>query len=415
MAFGMTSTDTDSKASPASRAEARAGQESRAAEPLYLDYAAAAPLSAVAREAMLRAYQQAPANPSSISGPGRQAAAVLREARHTLAETLGVPTDRVLFTSGGTESNALAVLGALADLAQGNAASAPTGHVLLGAIEHPSVLESVARLERWGLAVTRVAPEPDGVIPVERFGAAARPDTRLACLMHVNNELGTIQPVAEALYAVRERAPRCVCLVDAVQSYTRLPVEPERWGADFVSLSGHKIGGPRGIGALVALRRRPAPLMGGGDQEWGARPGTENVPGAVAFAAAATDALARLAARRQQAQHLHDAFVARLAARLPSARIHGEPARRIPWILSVAVARLPSEALLRGMEEQGVVGSAGAACHARSQKQSHVLAALGVPRSTGIVRLSLGEHNTVADMEAAVEALARTAERYALP
>ncbi len=379
----------------------------RSSGPIYLDHAAASPLRETAREALLRAYTEAPANPSSISQVGRDAARVLRTAREGLAVVLGVPADRILFTSGGTEANGLAVLGALSP--------ETTGHVVTSAIEHPSVLGSVALLERRGFAVTRVRPEPDGRVDPDRFAAAVQPDTRLACLMHVNNELGTIQPVAEALDAVRDRAPRCLTLVDAVQSFTRHPLDLEAWQADFVSLSGHKIGGPRGIGALVALRRRPQALLGGGEQEWGARPGTENVPGAAGFAAAAEEAEADRTERHARAQAFHDALVERLTETVPRARILGEAAHRSPFILCVTVDRLPSEALLRGIEEHGVVVSAGAACHARSQKQSHVMQALGLPSTTGTARISLGDETRLEQVEAVVTAIASTVKRYALP
>jgi cysteine desulfurase len=248
----------------------------------------------------------------------------------------------------------------------------------------------------------------------ERFAEAAGPRTVLACLMHVNNELGTIQPVAEAFAAVKRQAPRCLTLVDAVQSFTRLPVDPEAWQADLLTVSGHKVGGPRGIGALVARTRRPEALYGGGEQEWGARPGTENVPGAAGFAAAVRRRLGRQAEFHRHAEALRETFGRGLAARVPRARVNGDPARTVPWIVSVSVGRLPSEALLRSLEELGVVVSAGAACHARSQKQSHVLAAIGLPSTTGTARFSFGEETLRAAIDEAVDALALTVQRYAL-
>jgi cysteine desulfurase len=249
----------------------------------------------------------------------------------------------------------------------------------------------------------------------QRFADAVTERTVMACLMHVNNELGTIQPVADAFAAVKRRAPRCLTFVDAVQSFTRVELQPKQWSADLVALSGHKVGGPRGIGALITLGRRPEPLVGGGDQEWGVRPGTENVPGAVGFVAAVQQKLQTLDERRAQAAELALAFGEALAEQVPTARINGDPDQRSDFILSVSVPGLPSEALLRGLDELGVCVSAGAACHARSQKQSHVLEAIGVEPRSGTIRVSFGPGNTVEQVRRAVAALAETVERYAIP
>ncbi len=376
-------------------------------ETIYLDHAAATPLVPEAAAAMADAYRDAPGNPSAMGRWGRAAARVLRQARERLAHVVGVHPDRLFFTSGGTESIGLAVLGSL----QGRAG----GHVITSALEHPAVLGSVRMLEQRGFEVTRVPPERTGVVDPSRFAAAARSDTVLACLMHVNNELGTIQPLEAALGGVKERAPRCLTVVDAVQSFTRLALEPDRWSADLVALSGHKIGGPRGVGALVTAKRRPEKLFGGGDQEWGVRPGTQNVPGVVGFAAAADLGEQTRPQRAARASEVADAFLKELAEQVPGAQVNGAAEARMPWILNVSVAGLPSEALVRGMEEHGVCVSAGAACHARSQKPSHVLESIGVASHLGTVRVSFGASNTPDHARRAVEALALTLQRYALP
>jgi len=375
-------------------------------EPIYLDHAAATPLRAEAAEAMAAAYREAPGNPSSIGSPGRAAARVLGKAREWLARTVDVAPEQVIFTSGGTESIGLCVLGTL----QGR----ERGHVVASAIEHPAVLGSVRLLERRGFDVTRVPVDSSGVVDVDRYAEAVTKDTVLACLMHVNNELGTIQPVAGVFSAVKARAPRCLTFVDAVQSFARLAVEPVRWQADLVALSSHKIGGPRGVGALVAGRRRPESLYGGGDQEWGVRPGTEDVPGIVGFVAAARACLENRDQRAKHARALYSELAGRLQAEVPTARRNGDDDQRVSSIVSVSVPGLPSEALVRGLEEHGVCVSTGAACHARSQKQSHVLEAIGLGPGLGTVRFSFGEENTVDQVRQAVTALARTAQRYAL-
>jgi len=375
-------------------------------EIIYLDHAAATPLLPEAAAAMADAYRDAPGNPEAIGRPGREAARVLRQARERLAGAVGVHPERLLFTSGGTESIGLAILGMLRDRTG--------GHVITSAIEHPAVLGSVQMLERRGFEVTRVPPERTGVLDPERFAAAARPDTVLACLMHVNNELGTIQPVQAALGGVKERTPRCQTFVDAVQSFTRLALDPDGWQADLVALSGHKIGGPRGVGALVTGKRRPEPLFGGGDQEWGVRPGTQNVPGIVGFAVAAELGERSRSSRRARVSEVSGAFLVALAEGVTQALVNGNVEARSPWIVSVSVPGLSSEALVRGMEEHGVCVSAGAACHARSQKQSHVLQAIGLSPRLGTLRLSFGPENTPDHARRAAGALALTVKRYAL-
>lgn len=374
---------------------------------IYLDHAAATPLLPEAAAAMGDAYRDAPGNPSALGQPGRAAARLLRQARERLARAAGVVPGRLLLTSGGTESIGLAVLGTLRDRDR--------GHVITSAIEHPAVLGSVRMLEQRGFEVTRVPPRRTGVVDPERFAEATRPDTVLACLMHVNNELGTVQPLADALGGVKARAPRCQTVVDAVQSFTRLPLDPDGWQADLVALSGHKVGGPRGVGALITGSRRPGRLFGGGDQEEGVRPGTENVPGLAGFAAAAQHAEQTRPVRLAAATELANAFGVALAERVPGAQVNGEAAERTPWIASVSVAGLSSEALVRGLEEHGVCVSAGAACHARSQKQSHVLEAIGVSPRWGTLRISFGAENTPEHALRAAEALRLTVEKYALP
>ncbi len=373
---------------------------------IYLDHAAATPLVPEAATAMMDAYRDAPGNPSALGHSGRAAARLLEEARDRMAQALDFTPERLVFTSGGTESVGLAVLGTLLPRER--------GHVIASAIEHPAVLGSLQILQRRGFEVTLVPPDPGGVVDPERFAEAARPDTALACLMHVNNELGTVQPLELALGRVKERAPSCTTFVDAVQSLTRLPLEPERWGADLVALSAHKVGGPRGVGALVTGSRRPQRIFGGGDQEWGVRPGTENVPGVVGFVAALLAAEAHRTERASQVSEVCAAFEEELRRQVPGARINGNRDNCLPWILSISVAGISSEALVRGMDELGVLVSAGAACHARAQKQSHVLRAIGLSPRLGTIRVSFGAESTVDNARRAVQTLARTVKRYAI-
>ena len=286
--------------------------------------------------------------------------------------------------------------------------------MVASAIEHPAVLGSIKLLVQRGFQATLVPPERSGVVDRDRFADAVTDKTVLACLMHVNNELGTIQPVQAVFQAVKARAPRCRTVTDAVQSFTRLPLCPTPWQADFVALSSHKVGGPRGVGALIATTHRPPAMMGGGDQEFGVRPGTENVPGVAGFAAAVQGAQVDGQRLTQHARTLADALARALHRHVPVATINGDTTQCVPHIRSVSVPGLPSEALLRGMEEHGVCVSVGSACHARSQKMSHVLQAIGLDARLGTMRISFSESNTVEDVEAAAVALGLTMEKYSL-
>lgn len=373
---------------------------------LYLDHAAGAPLRPEAAEAMAAAYRDLPGNPSSLGRPGREAQRHLRRAREALAALVGIQPDQVIFTSGGTESIGLGFLGALA--------GRTGGRVVVSAIEHPAVLETARLAGRRGFSVVKVVPAASGVVLAARVAAAVTADTVLCAVMAVNNEIGTEQPVAEALAAARASAPRCVTFCDAVQALGRVPVRPVDWGADLVALSAHKVGGPRGVGALLCPGARPEALYGGGGQELGVRPGTENLPGILGFVAAARLAEAEREAWRARATALRAGFLAALAAAAPRARVNGAAAVTVPDVISVSVPGLTSEALLRGLEELGVIVSAGAACLATKQRQSHVLAALGVPGDHATARISFGRETTAAQLDRAALALATTWSRYAI-
>jgi cysteine desulfurase len=358
---------------------------------IYLDNAATTPVAPEVIEAMARAMVEAYGNPSSRHGLGLAAERRLQDARQRIASPLGVAPGRLVLTSGGTEANALAVLGTARAQRQGR-------HLLVSAVEHPSVLESAKLLERDGFGLEQLPVTRGGWVDPAEVERRLRPDTCLVAVMHVNNETGVRQPVEEISALVRRRSPRCRLLVDAVQSFTVLPTALDALGADLLTVSAHKIHGPKGIGCL-ALRGeiRLAPLWGGGDQEEGRRAGTENLPAAVGLARAL-----ELPPATSLAQ-LSDLLLDELRRRAPRAYALGDATRRAPHILALAVPGVHAEVLLNLLEERGVVVSSGAACHSRRSLRSHVLEAMAVPRDHGVIRISLSRTTTGDELRAAAE------------
>ena len=365
-------------------------------EPLaYLDNAATTPCRPEVAEVVARVLVETYGNPSSRHRVGLAAERVLRQARQVMARHLGSGPEGIIFCSGGTEANALAVLGAAR-------AGRGRGHLLLSSVEHPSVLGNRAALEREGLAVDLLPVTRGGWVDPEQAAALVRPETRLVALMLVNNESGVVQPVAEVARVVRARAPGCKVLVDCVQAFTALPVNLAALGADMISISGHKIRGPKGVGCLaLAAGVKLAPVWGGGDQEGGRRPGTENLAGVAGLARAV-----ELAAPHGQEVAAHMVRLEQAALQgLPGAYAVGDPARRAPHILTVACPALPSEVLVNMLEQRGVCVSSGSACHSRRSLRSHVMAAMGLPADHGVVRFSLSSGTTAQEVDHAVDAL----------
>ncbi len=355
-------------------------------------------------EAVTQAARQAPGNPSSLHWAGREARRLVDDARDLLAAHVGAEAGSVVFTSGGTEANNIAIGSALAEAAAGD-------RVVASAIEHPSVLEP---LRRWsaecGLELVLVRPDRDGRVDAEAMLARVNERTRLVCLMQANNETGVIQPAAEVARACRERG--VPMLVDAVQALGRLPLDFGGCGADFMSFSAHKIGGPKGVGALLVRRGvRVRELAPGGGQERGRRSGTENAPGIAGFAAALGKAdFAALAAAR-------DAFERLLAERLPMARIVGAPHARLPNTSLVLLPGMDGETLLMQLDLAGFAVASGSACSSGKRGASHVLLACGLDEAAAraSIRVSFapaaclrGEGlsaDAIADAQALVEAL----------
>lgn len=375
---------------------------------VYLDHAASSPLREQAREALL-AYEEAPyagANPNSLHTMGRQAARALDGARADLARCLGGrfrPAD-VTFTSGGTESNNLAVLG----MAEGaRAKDRRRTAVVLSAIEHDSILDLVPMLHERGFEVRLAPANREGVITAEALSGVLDQTCALVSVMSANNETGVVQPAGKLARAAH--AAGALFHTDAIQAFGRVPLDIDE--ADAVSVAAHKIGGPVGIAALAVRGRVPLrPLMLGGGQELGRRPGTQDVSSALAFAAVANWCCAHLGQSRAATSELARGLYARLCAEgtgiVPtSGTAVGDD--RLPGIVSVLVPSMDSETLVLTLDQAGFEVSAGSACSSGSLDPSHVLSAMGIPRNDalGSLRISFDERTPKADLDAFADAL----------
>ena len=376
---------------------------------VYLDNAASTQPAPEVLDAVRAAGADLYANPASAHAGGAAAARALEKARAEVAAALDVEPAEVLFTSGGTEADALGVLGA--------ARAARGRHLVVSALEHPAVMRCAEALAGEGWTFDVVAPGSNGVVSVEAVAAAVRPETAVVALMLVNNELGTQQPVADVarlLGRVGDRK-RPHLHVDAVQAFGLERLRPRGLGADSVAVSAHKLHGPRGAGALwLRPGARVAPLWVGGGQERGLRGGSENLPALVGFGVAAT--LARAAVRDgagERVAALRDRFeqaaLGALARVVPGARPTVTGAPRAPHIASLAFPGLPAEPLLHALEARGVLASAGSACASRTAGPSPTLKAIGVDDRTAVLRFSFSRHTTDADADAAVTALVEAA------
>ncbi|UAJ81576.1 cysteine desulfurase [Leifsonia sp. ZF2019] len=367
---------------------------------MYLDAAATSAVRREVLEAMWPYLTGNFGNPSSHHTVGESAARALADARATVATWLGCRASEVVFTSGGTEADNLAV--------KGIALASPRGrHIVTTPIEHEAVLESVDQLVRLhGFEATMVPVGADGLVDPAAFAAALRPDTTLASVMLANNEVGTVQPIAELAALAHEH--RIPFHTDAVQAAGWLPLDVRELGVDALSVSGHKIGAPKGIGALFVRGRIPLePVLHGGGQERGRRSGTENVAGAVGLAAAARLAVEGRAANAAAATSARDAFIAAVLTAAPDAQLTGHPARRLPGTASFVFPGTNGEAVLLELERHGIVSSSGSACAAGSEDASHVLLALGYPEDLArtAVRFSWGPEVGAAELAAVAPAV----------
>jgi cysteine desulfurase len=354
--------------------------------PIYLDHAATTPVREEVFEAMRPFFGPRFGNPSSTHRWGREARAALDEARERVARCLGARPDEVCFTSGGTESDNLAILGVWRE-----ARSAGRNAVVTTPIEHKAILGAVHEAKAEGAGERMLEVDKTGTVSWDSWNTQVRDDVAIASVMWVNNEIGTIQPVPELASDAKSKG--VVFHTDGVQAFGKVKIDAASQPFDLLSISGHKIGAPKGVGALFIRRgTKLHPLFHGGMQDRGRRPGTENVAYAVALATAAELTVAESEKECERIRALRDRLEASIVARVPDAVIHGRGATRAPHVLNVSVPGTDSESLLMALDLQGIAASGGSACSSGSISPSHVLTAIGVKPdlASAAVRMSLG-------------------------
>lgn len=367
---------------------------------VYLDYNATTALAPEVLEAMLPYLKDKYGNPSSIHSYGQAAKAALYDAREAVASLINARPNEVLFTSGGTESDNLAILGVL------EAAESGRRRLITSSVEHHAVLNLMKALAKKGVPVTFLRVDRDGLVDPNALEDALTPDTLLVSIMHANNETGAVQPVVE-LARMAKRAGACFH-TDAVQSVGKIPVDVVDLGADLLSLSGHKVYGPKGVGALYVRRGvKFRPLYRGGGQERSRRPGTENLPGIVGLGRAAGLAQAVLEKETRRLAALRDQLEKSVLDRIPGTCINGEGAPRTPNTTSLSFAGVEGETLAIALDLKGFAVSTGAACSSGTVEPSHVLQAMGLPpeRVQSAIRVSLGKYTTEEEVQQFAEAL----------
>jgi len=373
---------------------------------IYLDYNSTTPMRPEVLEAMLPYLRDAYGNASSIHGFGQEAKKGIEEAREKVARLINASPTEIVFTGGGTEADNLAIKGiAYANREKGR-------HIITSPIEHYAVLRPCEHLVKEGFRITYVPVDGKGRIDPEDVRKAITEETILISLMHSNNEVGTIQPIKEI--GQLAKAHRILLHTDAIQSVGKVPVDVETLGVDLLSMSSHKIYGPKGIGALfIKSGITIAPLLHGGHHERNRRAGTENVAGIAGFGKAGELASGELAKNQERMKALRDYFWQKIQARIERVDLMGHPVDRLPNTVNVAFEFIEGESIVISLDLQGVAASTGSACTSGALEASHVLAAMGIPRLTaqGSVRFSLGKGTTREEIDQATEILAETVNR----
>lgn len=367
---------------------------------IYLDNAATTRVSDAALDAMLPYFRQQYGNPSSLYAFGQEAKEALERARATVAGVLNCEPREIIFTSGGSEADNQAIRSAAAI-----GASAGKRHIISTAFEHHAVLHTLSKLEKEGFEVTLLDVHSDGLVRVEELAAAIRPDTCLVTVMYANNEIGTIQPIAEIGRVCRERG--VLFHTDAVQAAGHLPIDVRAQNIDLLSLSAHKFHGPKGVGALYARRGIALTnLIEGGAQERGRRAGTENTAGIAGMAAALDEAVRNMERDSAKMTALRDRLIAGLS-QIPHSALNGDAERRLPGNVSFCFEGIEGESLLLLLDDKGVCASSGSACTSGSLDPSHVLLAIGRPHEVahGSLRLTLSGETSEEDIDYTIKAV----------
>ena len=368
---------------------------------IYMDNAATTSTSRAALDAMIPVLEREYGNPSSLHQLGQQAADLLADARKRVAACIGAQPDEIYFTSGGTESDNWAIT----QLAQTGAAKGKK-HIISTAFEHHAVLHTLKRLEKEGFEVTLLDVHQDGIVRVDELKAAIRPDTCLVTVMYANNEIGTIQPIAEIGAVCREQG--IPFHTDAVQAVGHLPISVAKENIDLMSMSAHKFHGPKGIGALYCRRGiRLTNFIEGGAQERNRRGGTENLPAICGMAAALEDACTGMEERSKTVSAMRDRIIDEVVQNIPYVRVNGDREKRLPGNVNICFEGIEGESLPLRLDLEGICASSGSACTSGSLDPSHVLLAIGLPKEIahGSLRLTLDEENTEEDVQHLLEVL----------
>lgn len=368
----------------------------------YLDNSATTKCSARAKELMVRILMEDYGNPSSLHNMGAKAEDYVKEAKKKIAKTLKVDEKEIVFTSGGTESNNLAILGCV----EGNKRAG--NHIITTAIEHASVEQPMKHLEEEGYHVTYLPVDEMGVICLDALEEALNEETILVSIMQVNNEMGAIQPIEEAVKLIRTKAPKAYIHVDAIQSYGKMIIHPKKLGIDLLSVSGHKIHGPKGIGFLyIKDKTKIRPIVYGGGQQKGIRSGTENVPAIAGLGEAAAEMYEHFAEKQEHLYALREHFI-REVTQIEGVTVNGKTDRdSAPHIVSVSVEDVRSEVLLHSLEEYGVYVSAGSACSSNKPAVSRTLIAIGLRKNLldSTVRFSFCKDTTMEEIDYAINCM----------
>jgi cysteine desulfurase len=374
---------------------------------VYFDYNATTPLAPEVRDAVATALDSVYGNASSVHYFGQQAKAALDDARSAVAHLVNGDPSEVVFTSGGTESDNFAIRGAAEALEAGG-----RRHLIASAIEHEAILNTLKALARRGWRPTLVPVDGSGVVDPDRLREAITDDTAIVSVMHANNEIGTIQPIAELASIAHERG--ALMHTDAVQSVGKIPVDVRALGVDLLSLSAHKFNGPKGAGVIWIKRgTRMQPTMTGGKHERNRRAGTENVPAIVGLGVAARLAAAKLEREAARIAALRDRLEEGILRAVPATAVNGARDRRVPNTTNISFDRVEAESLLIALDLEGIAVSTGSACSSGTLEPSHVLRAMGLPahRTQNSLRFSLGMFSTEAEVDRVVEVLPRLVEK----
>lgn len=376
---------------------------------IYMDHSATTPVDPEVAQVMISTLTDTFGNPSSIHSFGQEAHKLIQKARKQVASLIGAESEEIIFTSGGTEADNMAIIGTAKDrIGRGR-------HIITSQIEHHAVLDTCKHLEKEGFEVTYLPVNWFGEVELDTLARAIRPDTILISIMHANNEIGTIQPIEAMGRMAREKD--IIFHTDAVQTAGRVPVDVKSLNVDLLSLSGHKFYGPKGTGALyVRSGTRLVPMLFGGGQERKWRSGTENVPGVVGLGLAAELARQHLDEQGERLSRLSQLVIDRILAEIPQAYLTGHPQQRLPGHASFVFQAVEGAAMLVFLDAEGIAVSGGSACTSNSFDPSHVLTALGLNKDAAhsSLRISLGKDNTLEEVRGLMEVLPGIIERQRL-